>query len=141
MHPHDERCVSLQPFAGDLMNKHDDSMALVSIRVDGFMQRHARAIDTLTMLLTLAICVLPDLAFAQTSGSSASSQLSTNATTAVNYIKTGVYFILIVGVLGAAVSAAFGRMEWMTVGKVLIGCVIAGLATDVVGGLSGLSGT
>jgi type IV secretory pathway VirB2 component (pilin) len=124
------------------MNRYNGFTRRVTDRFDGFMQRHSARINVAVTLLALVICVLPDLALAQSSGSgSASSQLSTNATTAVNYIKTGVYFILIVGVLGAAVAAVFGRMEWRTVGQVLIGCVIAGLATDVVGGLSGLSGS
>ncbi len=88
-----------------------------------------------TLAMLGACCLYPGLALAQSSGS-----LSASATTAVNYIKTGVYFILIVAVLGSAVAAAFGRMEWATVGRVLIGCVVAGLATEVVDGLSGLKG-
>jgi hypothetical protein len=99
-----------------------------------FIQKRTPLLTLGWLMLFVGVSILcPDLALAQSSGT-----LSTNATTAVNYIKTGVYFILIVAVLGSAVAAAFGRMEWATVGRVLIGCVVAGLATEVVNGLSGL---
>lgn len=99
--------------------------------------KHASSLNLLcSMAVVLLVSLSPELGFAQSSGGS----LSASATTAVNYIKTGVYFILIVAVLGSAVAAAFGRMEWATVGRVLIGCVVAGMATEVVDGLSNLKG-
>lgn len=61
--------------------------------------------------------------------------VSEKATEAVTAIKTGVKFILVVAVLGSGVLAAFGRMSWTTVGQVLIGSIIAGLATEVVDAL------
>jgi type IV secretory pathway VirB2 component (pilin) len=63
--------------------------------------------------------------------------ISSKATTAVEAIKTGVKFVLIVAVMGSGVLAAFGRMSWTTVGQVLIGSIIAGLATEVVSALYG----
>lgn len=59
------------------------------------------------------------------------------ATTAMNWIKRAVYFILTVAVIGSGVLAAFGRMSWATVGQVLIGAIVAGVATEVVDALYG----
>lgn len=89
----------------------------------------------------VASFVMPQLAFAQAVGGGGGvGNLCTNANQAVKWIEIGVYFILVVAVLGAAVAASFGRMEWMTVGKILIGCIICGVAVPVVTALSGLSG-
>lgn len=63
--------------------------------------------------------------------------IDAKATQAVDAIKSGVKFILIVAVMGSGVLAAFGRMSWTTVGQVLIGSIIAGLATEVVSALYG----
>ncbi|QAU23379.1 hypothetical protein EO087_04790 [Dyella sp. M7H15-1] len=89
------------------------------------------------LMFTIAtlIIVHPSLAFTQ----DAASQLKTQANSALSWLWTGVYFILVVAVLGSGVMAAFGRMEWRTVGQVLIGCVVAGMATAVVQGLFGNS--
>ena len=87
--------------------------------------------------LVLALMVMPQLALAQAGGVGT---LCANANSALQWIEIGVYFILVVAVLGAAVAASFGRMEWMTVGKILIGCIICGIAVPVVTALSGLNG-
>ncbi|MCZ2134610.1 MAG: TrbC/VirB2 family protein [Burkholderiales bacterium] len=88
------------------------------------------------LLLVLAVFLAPELAFAQDPGA----QLATKGQNAVNWIKRGVYFILLVSVIGSGVLAAFGRMSWATVGQVLIGAIVAGLSTEVVTALYG-SGT
>lgn len=77
----------------------------------------------------------PSFAIAQ----DAAAQLKTQANSALSWLWTAVYFILVVAVLGSGVLAAFGRMEWRTVGQVLIGCVVAGMAVAVVQGLFGSS--
>ncbi|HEY4146686.1 TrbC/VirB2 family protein [Pinirhizobacter sp.] len=82
----------------------------------------------LGLIASLVALVLAQPAFAQL-------DISSKATTAVNAIKNGVKFILVVAVLGSGVLAAFGRMSWTTVGQVLIGSIIAGLATEVVDAL------
>jgi len=85
-------------------------------------------------LLFLALTLFhPESLWAQ----DAASQLQTKATSAVAWVKTAVYFILIVSVIGAGVMAAFGRLSWETVGRVLIGCVVSGLATEAVIALYG----
>jgi len=61
--------------------------------------------------------------------------IEAKAQEAVDAIQTGVKFILIVAVIGSGVLAAFGRMSWTTVGQVLIGSIIAGLANEVVSAL------
>lgn len=82
----------------------------------------------LTALFLLAMMVFPELALAQ-------NILDEKANTALDWIKSAVYFILIVAVLGSGVLAAFGRMSWATVGQVLVGAIVAGLATAVVDAL------
>ena len=89
----------------------------------------------LSMLLLVGLTCLPQLAFGQGVGT-----LCTNANNALQWVEIGVYFILIVAVLGSSVAAAFGRMEWATVGRILIGCIIAGVATAVVQALTGMNG-
>jgi len=64
-------------------------------------------------------------------------EIEEKAQEALDAIQAGVKFILIVAVLGSGVLAAFGRMSWTTVGQVLIGSIIAGLATEVVAALYG----
>jgi TrbC/VIRB2 pilin len=116
-----------------LVNNFERTLAVVCERI----VNHAGWLSSMgTVIALILACAVPELASAQTSGGT----LAASATTAVNYIKTGVYFILIVAVLGSAVAAAFGRMEWATVGRVLVGCVVAGMATEVVDGLSNLKG-
>ena len=77
----------------------------------------------------------PNLALAQDLGS-----LTTKSNSAVSWIKTAVHAILVVSVIGSGVLAAFGRMSWATVGQVIIGAVVAGLATEVVDALYGSGG-
>lgn len=84
----------------------------------------------LTAVFVFAMMVLPEVAMAQ-------NIIDDKATTALDWIKRGVYFILVVAVMGAGVLAAFGRMSWMTVGQVLIGAIVAGVATAVVDALYG----
>lgn len=89
--------------------------------------RHCLMLTACGLVIGLA---LAQPAFAQL-------DISSKATTAVEAIKTGVKFVLIVAVMGSGVLAAFGRMSWTTVGQVLIGSIIAGLATEVVSALYG----
>jgi type IV secretory pathway VirB2 component (pilin) len=89
--------------------------------------RHAARLGLVAALMAL---VLAQPAFAQLN-------IEAKATQAVDAIKQGVRFILIVSVMGSGVLAAFGRMSWATVGQVLIGSIIAGLATEVVSALYG----
>lgn len=104
----------------------------VTLFVDECVSRFGAGLAT---LLLVTLTCLPQLAFAQGVGT-----LCTNANTALNWIEIGVYFILIVAVLGSAVAAAFGRMEWATVGRILVGCIVAGVATAVVQALTGMNG-
>jgi len=111
------------------------------------MERNARAFSrflqqnsqfVVAVMAVLALAVVGDPAFAQ-SGSGASSQLASKGTDALGFIQVAAYFILVVAVIGSGIAAAFGRMEWATVGRVLIGAIVVGLAVTVVQGLSGLS--
>jgi type IV secretory pathway VirB2 component (pilin) len=77
----------------------------------------------------------PEFAFAQDLG-----ELTSKSNSAVSWIKTAVHAILVVSVIGSGVMAAFGRMSWATVGQVIIGAVVAGLATEVVDALYGTGG-
>jgi type IV secretory pathway VirB2 component (pilin) len=87
------------------------------------------------MLLIGALVVLvPQLAFAQDGGGGT---LSGKADKALEWIKTAVQTILVVSVMGSGVLAAFGRMSWSTVGQVLIGAIVAGMASEVVTALYG----
>lgn len=81
-------------------------------------------------LVGMMMLVLPETAMAQ-------DIIGTKGTTAMAWIKRAVYFILVVAVMGSGVLAAFGRMSWATVGQVLIGAIVAGLATEVVTALYG----
>jgi type IV secretory pathway VirB2 component (pilin) len=100
--------------------------------------RRERAVSIFALVLPLLIFVLaiafPGLAFA---AGDAASQLSSKATSALDWIKTAVYFILVVSVIGSGVMAAFGRLSWMTVGTVLAGAIIAGIGAEVVTALYG----
>lgn len=84
----------------------------------------------LTTLVVLALSVFPESAFAQ-------DILSEKGEAAMGWIKKAVYFILVVAVMGSGVMASFGRMSWATVGQVLVGSIVAGLATEVVDALFG----
>lgn len=88
----------------------------------------------LTAVFLLAMLLMPEAVLAQ-------NIIDDKATTALDWIKRGVYFLLIVAVLGAGVLAAFGRISWLTVGQVLIGAIIAGVATAVVDALYGDQGS
>lgn len=110
------------------------------MRVVNGVERYAQVWSCVAMVALFTLSALiPQAAFAQVAGGSLNG-LCTNATNAIGYIKIGVYFILVVAVIGSGVAAAFGRMEWATVGRVLIGCIVAGLATALVGVLYGSSG-
>ena len=82
----------------------------------------------LGLIAAVLALVLAQPAFAQL-------DITKQAQTALTAIKAGVRVILIVAVMGSGVLAAFGRMSWSTVGQVLIGSIIAGLATEVVAAL------
>jgi len=98
--------------------------------------RHAGSIATFLSLALFAFVLLcPAIALAQDLGS-----LTTKSNSAVSWIKTAVHAILVVSVIGSGVMAAFGRMSWATVGQVIIGAVVAGLATEVVDALYGSGG-
>ena len=84
----------------------------------------------LTVVVGLMMLFAPDLAHAQ-------SIIDEKADSALAWIRRAVYFILVVAVLGSGVLAAFGRMSWATVGQVLIGAIVAGVATEVVSALYG----
>ncbi|BDU18561.1 TrbC/VirB2 family protein [Dyella sp. GSA-30] len=86
----------------------------------------------LMVALVATVIFCPELAFAQDIGAKADK--------AVEWIKTAVQSILVVAVLGSGVLAAFGRMSWVTVGQVLVGAIVAGLATEVVNALYGGGG-
>lgn len=105
------------------------------------MQRAEKVTDLLFRnrgYFTLAIAALvgvmmlamPEMAMAQ-------SIIDEKADSALQWIRRAVYFILVVAVLGSGVLAAFGRMSWATVGQVLIGAIVAGVATEVVSALYG----
>ncbi|HEV7775641.1 MAG TPA: TrbC/VirB2 family protein [Luteibacter sp.] len=81
------------------------------------------------LLVGTLFLLLPQFAFAQDIGAKAEK--------ALEWIKTAVHTILVVSVIGSGVLAAFGRMSWATVGQVLIGAVVAGVATEVVDALYG----
>lgn len=103
-----------------------------------FLQRNAGYMQlALSLLLMVCSAAAPHLAFAQATGGM---DLCTKANDALTWIKEGVFFILIVAVLGSGVLAAFGRMSWATVGQVLIGAIVAGVATEVVTALYGSGG-
>lgn len=103
-------------------------------QVNGWMQRHRGHMTlALAAVFVLAAMTMPGLALAQ----SGDDIIGDKADTALDWIKRGVYFILVVAVLGAGVMAAFGRMSWKTVGQVLIGAIVAGVATAVVDALYG----
>jgi type IV secretory pathway VirB2 component (pilin) len=88
----------------------------------------------LAVLLVGALFVLmPQYAFAQ-------DLIGSKAEKALEWIKTAVHTILVVSVIGSGVLAAFGRMSWATVGQVLIGAVVAGVATEVVDALYATGG-
>jgi type IV secretory pathway VirB2 component (pilin) len=100
--------------------------------------RNTGYIRLIACLAVIAVSALsPHLALAQAAGGM---DLCTKANSALTWIKEGVFFILVVAVLGSGVMAAFGRMSWATVGQVLIGAIVAGVATEVVTALYGAGG-
>jgi type IV secretory pathway VirB2 component (pilin) len=115
-----------------------DSIALAAVDAPAkfFARYGAWLYAGIGLLLVLAMFLAPELALAQDPGA----QLATKGQNAVNWIKRGVYFILLIAVIGSGVMAAFGQMQWRTVGQVIIGSIIAGLSTEVVTALYG-SGT
>lgn len=122
------------------MKKNDRSAEVAIMKmVDGAAQA-TRVLSWVVMLGIVAVSAFaPHLALAQAAGGGLNG-LCTQANNAIGWIQTGVYFILVVAVLGSGVAAAFGRMEWATVGRILIGCIVAGLATALVGALYGNGG-
>src|ERR1700743_785349 len=109
-------------------------MAITSTchRVISFMRRPA--VQTALMLaIAVFIVAAPEWAFAQAGGGG----LQGKADKAMEWVKTAVYTILVVAVMGSGVLAAFGRMSWATVGQVLVGAIVAGMATEVVDALYG----
>ena len=101
----------------------------------------ARNTGYLRLIICIAVMALsamsPHLALAQAAGGM---DLCTKANSALTWIKEGVFFILVVAVLGSGVMASFGRMSWVTVGQVLVGAIVAGLATEVITALYGAGG-
>jgi type IV secretory pathway VirB2 component (pilin) len=97
---------------------------LVASSVRLSVTRTALALGIATLLI-----LIPEFAFAQ--------DLAGKADKALEWIKTGVHTILVVSVIGSGVLAAFGRMSWSTVGQVLVGAIVAGVATEVVDALYG----
>lgn len=81
------------------------------------------------LIIAMLLALMPEWAFAQ--------DLAGKADKALEWIKTGVHTILVVSVIGSGVLAAFGRMSWSTVGQVLVGAIVAGVATEVVDALYG----
>lgn len=122
------------------MKKIDDrALEQKVMRVVDGVERYTPAVSWVMMLGALALSIfVPQVAFAQ-GGGAGLGNLCSNAQNAIGWIQTGVYFILVVAVLGSGVAAAFGRMEWATVGRILIGCIVAGLAAALVGVLYGNS--
>lgn len=98
--------------------------------------RSWRTATALASILPYAVIALlfffPGLALAD-----AASELSEKAGSALAWIKTAVYFILVVAVIGSGVMAAFGRLSWMTVGTVMAGSIISGIGAEVVTALYG----
>lgn len=84
----------------------------------------------LAFVLGLTMLLAPEVAMAQ-------SIIDEKADSALSWIRRAVYFILVVAVMGSGVLAAFGRMSWATVGQVLIGAIVAGVAVEVVSALYG----
>jgi Ca2+/Na+ antiporter len=100
-------------------------------RVAGLLDRNrGYFMIALTVVVGLMMLFAPDLAHAQ-------SIIDEKADSALAWIRRAVYFILVVAVLGSGVLAAFGRMSWATVGQVLVGAIVAGVATEVVSALYG----
>lgn len=100
-------------------------------QVNGWMRRNQGYMTlALTAIVFFAMMFVPELAHAQ-------NILDEKADSAMSWIKRAVYFILVVAVMGSGVLAAFGRMSWATVGQVLVGAIVAGLATAVVDALYG----
>lgn len=105
------------------------------IQVDKSSPHHRYFAMSLVLAVFAFVLFCPELAFAQDLG-----DLTTKSNSAVSWIKTAVHAILVVSVIGSGVLAAFGRMSWATVGQVIIGAVVAGLATEVVDALYGSGG-
>jgi type IV secretory pathway VirB2 component (pilin) len=97
--------------------------------------RHRYILTGFLFALVAFLLLCPEVGLAQDLGS-----LQTKSDSAVSWIKTAVHAILVVAVIGSGVMAAFGRMSWATVGQVIIGAVVAGLATEVVDALYGSGG-
>jgi type IV secretory pathway VirB2 component (pilin) len=107
-------------------------MATIAQTSPAYLQnRTYRLVPCMLMMLLVAalFLLMPQFAFAQDIGAKAEK--------ALEWIKTAVHTILVVSVIGSGVLAAFGRMSWTTVGQVLIGAVVAGVATEVVDALYG----
>lgn len=114
------------------MNTDTQMQQVVSLkmeRVGEWLERNRGYVSFAVAALFMTLClVTPFPSYAQ-------DIIGEKASTAVEWIKRGVYFILVIAVIGSGVLAAFGRMSWATVGQVLVGAIIAGLATEVVDAL------
>ncbi len=81
--------------------------------------------------------VLAAFVFAPETAHAAAGQLTDKAKEAYKWLQIAVAFILGVAVLGSGVLAAFGAISWKTVGQIIVGCIVAGLAAAVVTALYG----
>jgi len=88
-------------------------------------------------LIALAL-VLAAFVFAPETAHAAAGQLTDKAKQAYKWLQIAVAFILGVAVLGSGVLAAFGAISWKTVGQIIVGCIVAGLAAAVVTALYGM---
>lgn len=104
----------------------------LALRTNGFLDRNARALSMIAFALVTSIFL-----FSPTIAHAAAGQLQSKGDSALSWLKIAVGIILTVAVLGSGVLAAFGQMSWKTVGQVLIGCIVAGIAAAVVSGLYG----
>ena len=100
-------------------------------RVTDWLSRNRGTVTfTLGAMFAVTMFAMPEVAMAQ-------SIIDEKADSALQWIRRAVYFILVVSVLGSGVLASFGRMSWATVGQVLVGAIVAGVATEVVSALYG----
>ena len=108
------------------------AIASTARQAPSFFDRHARALGWISLaVVALLLLVAPDMAHA------AAGQLQAKGDEAVSWIRIAVGIILTIAVMGSGVLAAFGQMSWKTVGQVVVGCIVAGLATAVVTALFG----
>lgn len=108
------------------------ALASTALQAPSFFDRNARAMGGIALaVFALMLLVAPDMAHA------AAGQLQSKGDEAISWIRIAVGVILTIAVMGSGVLAAFGQMSWKTVGQVIVGCIVAGLATAVVTALFG----